>query len=640
VNNVRVAWTRTPMDFAPIAEQFRLLKEAPRRSLPAPSTPVAPPALGHLRESLQAFVTTFERIGPGYSTEAPVGVFVAQSATTGALFRLRAISELLEEGVCGLVAASMARSLLDDAAMWAWVAEDPDRLDSAGDYLAAEWARITLTAAQCDIPEKSLERWLAPSGWVGRVSTTGAQTPFPGTHQILKRLSDPMRPTPDPALPLRLTGIGTMGALLAQCGHFSRYAALLCPFAWDLAAVDFDTMVSGGRLIPELEAVVIHVAAASTFATCVVTAWADPDPTESTLEVLSAVSAVMDEIHSLAPTIHGMVAEPARLFEVWTLKQRPDRCRQSAPSPAVVEPAHRWAPPAGANIEEVRAAACKFFDVATGEGPLLVAIPPVSSLRYVALPLLASTFWSLRTLAHKVNTTSVAAHAARQLLEEGAKWRWAQAGADTDESVARKETLIGEIARARDAIAKRAKSEYVSEALGPFLEPSGLDIDELCGRFDSHKAPTLDEVWDAASTPSRGIGGSWTRLAYSLLSQATHHTPMGALHTVELEGSTVVSGSVSPQFEALSLDAGCLGAVWLWTGLAPLLIGAPTIDGDEFDPYRYREWAERVRAAYRQVHAAAAPLHGLLGRYELSQVGRNESCPCGSGSKAKFCHLR
>lgn len=631
---------RTPFDFAPVYEQLRALAYAP--AMMRPPQPQGPPTdLAYLRELLTAAADLLEGYQPAYSITAPVDAFLAESAATGAIFRLRAISELLNEGVCGLVAASMARSLLEDAATWAWVAEDSVRNGAVGDYFAAEWGRLVRTAARAGTPESALERWLAPSAWSGATAPATTPVAFPGTGAVVRRLAEHSQSTPDPATPLRLPGIGTMAALLATCGHFNRYAALFCPFNWDPTAVAADEGALGGRVIPEMEALVIHVALAATFTICVVTAWADLDPAADARHTLGAVADVMDAIDALASRIHhfGGVGSLGSVAPAVMPGHKTTTTRRTAKQ--VREPTRRWIPPDGSEMTLVRRRACEFFDIATLDGPTMVPMPPVSRFRYVTLPLLASAMWASRTLAHDVNTTSVATHAARQLLEEGAKWRWVSAGATLDERVSRTKALLGQLANWRDEFVARASHDGVVAAIHPFLKPSGFDIDDLLLNVDrTALPPTLEEALAAASIESSGLGGPWVRIAYSLLSQVTHHTPIGALHAMEVDGTTMRSGSISPQLEALTIDAGCLGASWLWIALGVLQFGAPMRSGEEFDPSAYAEWVPKVRKAAAAVHAAALPFHGLLSGSDLRQLGRNDRCRCGSGTKAKYCHLK
>ena len=203
------------------------------------------------------------------------------------------------------------------------------------------------------------------------------------------------------------------------------------------------------------------------------------------------------------------------------------------------------------------------------------------------------------------------------------------------------QALIGQLADWRDDVAAKAAADGVTSVIGPFIHPSGFKIDDLLVNINrSGPPPTWNEALDAASVESHGLGGPWARLAYSLLSQVTHHTPVAALHAMEADGDDLRSGAISPQLEALAVDVGCLGACWLWAHLAILQFGAPMRSGDEFGPERYQEWVARLRQAAAEVHVFARPLHGLLNKRNLQGLGRNDRCRCGSGDKAKYCHLR
>lgn len=631
---------RTPFDYAPVEEQLRVLMDAPPLLTP-PSPPCEHPASGPLRAALLDASEILSAHGPGYDADAPLAVFLAQAAGTGAIFRLRTIAHLLSEGYSGLVAAAMARSLLEDAAVWAWIAEDPRRDEAVVDQLAEEWRRLSRTLDRAGASHSSTRRWLLPPAWSAERGSTDPVPKLPATRTLIERLATPATAAPDPAEPIRFPGITTMAAVLAECGHFNRYAALLCPFEWDpeVSSTD-DPFFGGGRLSPEVEAIVAHVAGAAALTICVLTSWSDPDPQPERAEILTRAGAATAALTLFADQVH-------RLGGIDSIE--PDEaCAPTPPS----APRHRvpradltvgttWEPPPG-QVEVVRRLAETLFEIATREGPALVAIPPVSRLRLMCLPVLASTAWAATTLAHEGRGTSDAAHSARQLLEEGCKWRWAMTGESIEQREARIEALLQEVAARADHVVEVASAQGIADdVLAPFVSPCGFDLADLRAHSGAPaELPKFSEAQLAASSEDAGVGGRWLVAAYSLLSQVTHHTPLGALHSMSPDGSTIESGAMSSQMEALAIDAGLTGARWIWRGLGTLMLGAPMADGRVFGPAELIAWRLRIDDACRRVHVAAAPLHGFLSSADLRSVGRNQPCPCTSGKKAKHCHLR
>ena len=94
----------------------------------------------------------------------------------------------------------------------------------------------------------------------------------------------------------------------------------------------------------------------------------------------------------------------------------------------------------------------------------------------------------------------------------------------------------------------------------------------------------------------------WTVLAYSLLSQLTHATPLGLLHTI----GGVVGGetAMSPEMTALVIDAVCMGAAVALPSPAAVFsmnAGLGPVD----------DWAYELRRASYGIHDVARRVHFL-----------------------------
>jgi hypothetical protein len=94
----------------------------------------------------------------------------------------------------------------------------------------------------------------------------------------------------------------------------------------------------------------------------------------------------------------------------------------------------------------------------------------------------------------------------------------------------------------------------------------------------------------------------WTRVAYSLLSQITHATPLGYLHTIRAREHDWQGNTLSTEMLALSLDVACMSSAYM-IGHSALVLSDLS---EEAIAYR----ASLIRAAAK-VHQAARLVHGL-----------------------------
>jgi hypothetical protein len=94
----------------------------------------------------------------------------------------------------------------------------------------------------------------------------------------------------------------------------------------------------------------------------------------------------------------------------------------------------------------------------------------------------------------------------------------------------------------------------------------------------------------------------WLEVAYSLLSQVTHSTPIGLLHTIRVRDGQWHGNEVSPEMLALALDVTCIGSAHM-IGHSALIL---TDSSSEAHSYR-RHLATKAAA----VHRHARQVHGL-----------------------------
>ena len=87
-----------------------------------------------------------------------------------------------------------------------------------------------------------------------------------------------------------------------------------------------------------------------------------------------------------------------------------------------------------------------------------------------------------------------------------------------------------------------------------------------CGCLDGGVTPARQDVGQHAADDGllspRDPG--WLVVAYSLLSQVTHATTLGCLHTVRFGDDEIWHGNeLSPELMALSLDVTCIASAYL-----------------------------------------------------------------------------
>ena len=94
----------------------------------------------------------------------------------------------------------------------------------------------------------------------------------------------------------------------------------------------------------------------------------------------------------------------------------------------------------------------------------------------------------------------------------------------------------------------------------------------------------------------------WFQVAYSLLSQVTHATPVGLIHSIRWGGETWNSNELSPEMLGLALDVACLSSAVLIGTSAVVLTGGSRLA---------LEYRDTLGSAALKVHRAAQLVHGL-----------------------------
>ena len=197
--------------------------------------------------------------------------------------------------------------------------------------------------------------------------------------------------------------------------------------------------------------------------------------------------------------------------------------------------------------------------------------------------------WSLLE-AVMVNYTQpgaapTAVSAARMLLEEAARATWRYSVAP-DRAEARFVQYFDEY--------RAMRRNTINTLTGSGISRKPLD-QVTKGR---EPLPTITGMLRDLGKPYPQPG--WLELAYTLLSQITHSTPVAYLHT--MRAGDPWTNDLSPEMLALALDVACLGSAQL-IGLGAWLLSDLS---EEANDYR-----KRLARAAAEVHNAARSVHFL-----------------------------
>ena len=627
-----------PIDMLSDSLRRRYLADAgtPTKPPSLPADPSIPAGLSEVDRLLGRVADSARLLNPPFDELAPLDRYLGTAAATAAGFHLLTVEHLLTEGVCGLQAAAAARAMFDNALLWAWVDEDrPAREPAIGRVVVDEWDRLIAAAVTgCGIGPDAISRWRPASE--AELQRFRSVTAPPDGSEILTAVADGSMAGPAAQL-LRFEGLTVAAAVLAECSHFNRFAALYAPIPThpraDGVVGPFDV---GGRLVGEVHAVVAHVAAVSFAATCVVTAGLHPGPLHSL--PIEEIAGRAISVTSAAAKVHGL---GGAVLPPGTLRI----ARGSPPGRGgTVRMGGSSSPTEARAVVAVREAGARMFDDLYAAAPAICVVHPVSRVRCVVLPLYASALWALRTVAHETNVTTIAAFAGRQLVEEASRWDWAsEISVDEDERVDRLNGLFKDMRRSRRRILRAATdSPLAHPLLRPFVFPGGYDVLDLAsGSVRGADVPMSPAQCLANIRVVGPEGPGWLITAYSVLSQVTHQTPLGVIHGYHNDGTGRSAGWLSPPMEALAIDTAATAAARLLWCMGPILIGAVRgVDNELFDQDAFVQWREVARQRAAEVHDLAAPVHGIFGQAHLpfSRLGRNAPCLCDSGRKSKQCH--
>lgn len=485
--------------------------------------------------------------------------------------RLYGVAQLLRAGTGATVAAAAIRGLLETAAVTLWQSSDAAHDMSAVATLGHERLRVMETINQQGLSVPNWERWLAPIGGVTygmrRTVTTGRPDPVRLVAKRSSLTSGILGMTSAVADLLTMAGHANAAAAritIADAPHpvgfepTSTYRAVLAQAAGRTAAFSLDP---NHRAAFEPKIVALDQAARAVThmpATDPPTPPTDKGPDRRGFIADIQFWAISGEIENLFNELLERVTAFAKV-----LMQGPN--------------------PYAGTTKEVN----------------LSAVLPYLTALGTAEVCFASARGDLPGELSPI--------AARMLLEEGARTQWTFSDEDIEEVTARYHALLNEETSAREALRARFTAHAVpASTVGDLLDPLPKervpDLDTIRPIPAGH---TIKQVPPYEQMLRLGIGYAepgWLTLAYRLLSQMTHMTPLGLLHSVARPSQW--GPTVGHEMTALAVDAAAIGATR--TVLPHASVIAQTTGQAPID-----EWASELWAASRRIHTIAQLIHFL-----------------------------
>lgn len=537
--------------------------------------------------------------------------FLAVSVFPFARWRYACADSLLGSGMGGTVVGALARSLFDDGLRWQWIAQDAaERRGALMGSMLEERNRICGYVADHDVSFPNRARWFVPLSGVtdlsgGSLAALSAP-PLPDERELLDMFLD------SPALPVApavvggrvedlldaargtLTMSGLRGAVmvLSHAGHGN-----LLGLQSSLAAGG----VPGHDLRADHEALFMHVAAVGVTVTLLGVCSAVPEcwPSEvDQADFLGQAMRLTEDVVAAARAVHGL-GDPKPTSNASSKVRTRSRQLPLRPEvlvgPGSVLPDIADAGPVIAAAEEYDAFLNSWYTSPWAHGnPKLASV-----LAYAGAH---STFATvMATYDQQAAVTAV--FGARMLLEEAARFTWlTQDHEDEDAFVQRSTRYFDEFrARKKKTIELFAGNGVALAAAKKLFQLPDTVVEGPETISKGRKPlPPIDEMLLLMGVPYPEPG--WLPVAYSLLSQVTHSTPIGLVHMARYSEGVLHAHTISPEMLALALDVACLGSARL-ISLSALIL----THGDD----AARQYALGLEERALTVHDTARLVHWL-----------------------------
>lgn len=570
------------------------------------------PETRKLRVATRALRYHLDTLPIDYDLDVSGDRFLTGLAFMFARQRYDCADSMIGAGFGGTVLGSIARSLFLDGLRWLWISEQTERRRSVLGDLLEERNRICIlleeTGASCPV----LSRWLMPLPDVADL--TGQSLKWldaPAMPSEYELLNDFLARSDADTSPSHADGqhtgllwrarvlmdmAGLRGAVmvLAHAGH-GNYLGLQSSVTDDGA--------SGHDLRADHEALFMQVAAAGVTATLLGTAAAMPESWPSDVEPEPFLQRAVDlatAVTTAAVPIHRLGS--ARRAPAQGGPRKVNYQRPMLRSQAVLT-ADELLPDINSAAAVARAAE-EYYRLAQSMliRPWDFGQPSLHSM--LAYGGGHSSLETVMSTYDQPGSAVISVIAARMLLEEAARLIWRFSVPDAAAFSARAKQYFDEYrARQKKSINMLAGSGVPrADAERIFARPRTVRIvtpdDEIArGR---RPLPTISSMLREMGAPYPEPG--WLEVAYSLLSQIAHSTPIGHLHTVRVRDGIWHGNELSPEMLSLALDTACVGSAHL-IGMSEVIL---TDFSDE--AFRHREALLREAAT---VHNAARFVHGL-----------------------------
>lgn len=391
---------------------------------------------------------------------------------------------------------------------------------------------------------------------------------------------------------LAVSGLRGAVMVLAHAGHGN-----LLGLQSSLAAGG----AAGHDLRADHEALFMHVAAVGVTVTLLGVCAAVPEcwpPEVEQAGFLGTLMRLTEDVVTAASAVHGL-GDPKPLTGADPKVRAKARTRHLRPEVLV---AHHNVLPDILDAGPVVAAVRQYEDFVSSwiTSPWAHGDPKLASaLTYAGAHSTFSTVMS--TFEDHAAVATV--FAARMLLEEAARFTWlTQDVQDEDAFVQRSTQYFDEFrAKKRDTIALFAGNGVALAAATRLLKMPDHVVEgpETIGK-GRRPLPPIDKMLLLMGAPYPEPG--WLPVAYSLLSQVTHSTPIGLVHMARYRDGVLSAHDISPEMLALALDVSCLGSAHL-LGMSGLML---TQGSDEAQRY-----ATGLAKHANEVHNKARLVHGL-----------------------------
>jgi hypothetical protein len=560
-----------------------------------------------LRASTRALRLHLDKLPVDYNSSLGPDVFLGGISFNFARQRYGCAESLIGASMGGVVLGSIARSLFVDGLRWRWVAEDPltRRRLLLGD-LVAERNNIWESVKKNDIDLRTLPRWLMPippvADLAGESPTWLDVSSFPSDDALLAdflNAANDMSGTAlgsDPMHLLDASGMRGAVLVLAFAGHGNFLGLQSCLT---------DDGQPGHDLRDVYEALFMHAAAVGTVTVLHGSAAAVPELWPGDVEqgpFLAKAMALAADVARAARRVHRLfTAKPRKYIGAPAATRELDR----VVDPEVATAAGATTPFRG-NLTTTTAAAERFWRYSrltpVREEHFANGTTLHEALNYGGA---YSNLEAALATYDKDGSGPISVFAARMLLEEAARLNWRFSVTD-GEFEARATQYFDEYRyRSRSTINMlRNNGVPKDDAERLFALPSYVVSPPPKPPTKNRKPlPSITSMLRDFGVVTQPDDPGWLVVAYSLLSQVTHATTLGALHTVRVNNDQTLSANeLTPEVMALSLDVSCMASAFL--------IGHSSLILTNLSPASHR-FRNELRIQASKVHGIARGVHGL-----------------------------